>query len=112
MTVRVPLDGGVVVVVAPGTVVVVVVDVVLDGSVEAWLVGAEVDAGGSVEWPDDPHEDSTIAAQAKTTIVGVSRRCRADMMARLVPATPRRRDPNPALFRQAVARSVSLRWLW
>ena len=46
---RVPLDGGVVVVVAPGTVVVVVVVVVvLGGTVDAWLVGGEVDAGGSV----------------------------------------------------------------
>lgn len=112
MTVRVPLDGGVVVVVAPGTVVVVVVDVVVGGSVEAGLVGGDVAAGGSVEWPDEPHEDSTIAAQARTAIAGDSRRCRADTMASLVPAAPRRRDPKPALFDLAMARSTWLSWLW
>ncbi len=111
MTVRVPLDGGVVVVVAPGTVVVVVVDVVIGGSVEAGLVGGDVDAGGSVEWPDELHEDITIAAKAKTAIAGVGRRCKHDTKARLVPAAPRRRDPNPALFDLAMARSTSLRWL-
>jgi hypothetical protein len=88
MIVRVPLDGGVVVVVAPGTVVApgrVVVVVVVGGSVDAWLVGGEVDAGGSAEWPEEPHEDITIAAHVRTAIVGVSRRCRLDTPVRLVP---------------------------
>jgi len=96
MTVRVPFDGGVVVVVAPGTVVVVVVVAVVGGSVDAWLVGGEVDAGGSAEWPEEPHEDITIAAHARTAIVGVSRRRRPDTSVRLVPVAGGRSCRSPS----------------
>ncbi len=110
MTVRIPVDGGVVVVVAPGTVVVVVVDVVVGGSVEAGLVGGDVDAGGSVEWPDEPHEDTSIAAQAKRAIVGVSRRCEPDTETRLVPVASERWYPK--LRSSVLAAFTSQRWSW
>ncbi len=61
-TVRVPLEGGVVVVVAPGTVVVVVVVVtvtVVDG---AGGVDVVVATGGRTDLAEDPHPAARAAA--------------------------------------------------
>lgn len=62
-TVRVPLEGGVVVVVAPGTVVVVVVVVVTVTVVDgAGGVDVVVATGGRTDLAEDPHPAARAAA--------------------------------------------------
>ena len=62
-TVRVPLEGGVVVVVAPGTVVVVVVVVVTVTVVDgAGGVDVVVATGGRTDFAEDPHPAARAAA--------------------------------------------------